>query len=229
MVWASALLTYSVYIVYSHNHREMAGLTTATRDIRRAGIVESAWAVFLRYGYRKASMADLARAAGLSRQGLYLHFKTKDELFQAASQHITERVSTAYRAALGREELALHDRLLAAFEAVHGAKVGHPGDRGTDCTIEERSRGEEWELAALERQFIEDVARVLARTGASHLADRTGAGPRDLAETLFATSHGLTSLAATLAEYRQRMGVALRLTLGNSRPSQTRAASNFPS
>lgn len=210
----------------------MAGPSASTRDNRRSTIVESAWAVFLRYGYRKASMADLARAAGLSRQGLYLHFKTKDELFQAASQHITERVIAEYRAALGREELGLHDRLLAAFEAVHGARIEHRGGQDTDRTVEERSSGEEGERAAFERQFVEDVVRVLARTGASHLADRTGVGPRDLAETLFATSRGLTYLAATLAEYRQRMGVALRLTLaGLPAPAAVtrRVESNFPS
>jgi AcrR family transcriptional regulator len=197
---------------------------------RRSSILEAASEVFLRYGYRKTSMADLARAAGLSRQGLYLHFTTKDELFRAASRHTTERASAAYRAALGQEEFALHDRLLAAFEAVHGAKVGHREGQDADSAIEARSSGEVGGPAALERQFIEDVARVLTRTGTSRFADRTGAG--ELAETLFATSHGLTYLATTLAEYRQRMGVALRLTVAGL-PAQAavsrRVESNFPS
>ena len=47
---------------------------------RRAAILETAMRVFLRYGFKKTSMDDLARAAGLSRQGLYLHYRTKEEL-----------------------------------------------------------------------------------------------------------------------------------------------------
>ncbi len=43
---------------------------------RRESILQAAVGVFLRYGYKKTSMDDLARAAGLSRQGLYLHFAT---------------------------------------------------------------------------------------------------------------------------------------------------------
>jgi AcrR family transcriptional regulator len=47
--------------------------------------------VFLRFGYRKTAMEDIARAAGMSRQGLYLHYATKEELFRAADQVIDSR------------------------------------------------------------------------------------------------------------------------------------------
>ena len=48
---------------------------------RHESLLQAAFGVFLRYGYKKTSMDDLARAAGLSRQGLYLHFANKDALF----------------------------------------------------------------------------------------------------------------------------------------------------
>src|SRR5258708_36742368 len=54
-----------------------------TTAARRLAILEAATPVFLRYGYKKTSMDDLARAAGLSRQGLYLHFENKEALFKA--------------------------------------------------------------------------------------------------------------------------------------------------
>ncbi len=38
---------------------------------RRAGILQTAAKVFLRYGFKKTSMDDLARSVGLSRQALY--------------------------------------------------------------------------------------------------------------------------------------------------------------
>ena len=49
----------------------------STDDPRRSRLLEAALGVFLRYGYKKTSMDEVARAADLSRQGLYLHFATK--------------------------------------------------------------------------------------------------------------------------------------------------------
>ncbi len=43
-------------------------------DARQAAVLEAAVGVFARYGYRKTSMDEVARAAGVSRQGLYLQF-----------------------------------------------------------------------------------------------------------------------------------------------------------
>ncbi|MBI5954687.1 MAG: TetR/AcrR family transcriptional regulator [Chloroflexi bacterium] len=47
---------------------------------RRPQIVEAAIRVFLRKGYRKATMPDVAREAGLSVGGVYWYFKGKDEI-----------------------------------------------------------------------------------------------------------------------------------------------------
>ena len=44
----------------------------------------AARSVFLRFGYRRVSMNDLAEAAGISRAALYLAFKNKEDVFLAA-------------------------------------------------------------------------------------------------------------------------------------------------
>ena len=49
----------------------------------RDQILLTAQKVFNDFGYRRASMADVSRAAGVSRQGLYHHFRSKPELFIA--------------------------------------------------------------------------------------------------------------------------------------------------
>ena len=72
---------------------------------RRAAILDAAAGVFLRFGYKKTSMDDLARAAGLSRQGLYLHFPTEEELFKEGVLRLIEGTRAAGRAALARAEL----------------------------------------------------------------------------------------------------------------------------
>ena len=69
-------------------------------------------------------MDDLARAAGLSRQGLYLHFATKEALFKDSVLQLIAASRAAARAALAREGLDLEARLLAMFEAVHAHSIG---------------------------------------------------------------------------------------------------------
>lgn len=50
---------------------------------RRSAIVEAATAVFLRYGFARTTMGDIASAAGLSRPTLYLSFPDKSRIFRA--------------------------------------------------------------------------------------------------------------------------------------------------
>jgi len=60
----------------------------------------AATATFLRYGFKKTSMDDVAQAAGVSRQGLYLYFDTKDFLFREALQYlVSHMISTAHSVA----------------------------------------------------------------------------------------------------------------------------------
>jgi AcrR family transcriptional regulator len=41
---------------------------------------------FWKFGFKKTSVDDLAAAAGISKQGLYLHFSSKEEVFLAGLQ-----------------------------------------------------------------------------------------------------------------------------------------------
>ena len=52
-------------------------------NAKRRQIMEGARAVFLARGFDAASMADIAKAAGVSKGTLYVYFKDKDELFTA--------------------------------------------------------------------------------------------------------------------------------------------------
>ena len=52
-------------------------------DPKVAGILEAAFEAFLKFGFKRASMADIAAGAGMSRAALYLHFKNKDDIFRS--------------------------------------------------------------------------------------------------------------------------------------------------
>jgi AcrR family transcriptional regulator len=54
-----------------------------TPEARRQAIVEAAIGVFAQHGFDAATTDDIARAAGLSKGGLYWHFKSKDDILAA--------------------------------------------------------------------------------------------------------------------------------------------------
>jgi AcrR family transcriptional regulator len=64
-----------------HEH-ERAG-READREARAQRILDAASALIMRYGYRKTTIEDIAREAGVGKGTLYLHWKSRDELFAA--------------------------------------------------------------------------------------------------------------------------------------------------
>lgn len=81
---------------------------------KRARVVEAAESVFLRYGYRRTTMGDLAAAAGMSRPALYLVFCRKEEVFEAVLRAFTARTLAEIRAGLGAHPTPL-EQLRFAF------------------------------------------------------------------------------------------------------------------
>lgn len=64
------------------------------RMLREERILDAATTLLLRWGYRKTTIDDVAREAGVGKGTIYLHWKDKSELFQAtiwrASKIVTE-------------------------------------------------------------------------------------------------------------------------------------------
>lgn len=179
---------------------------------RRDAVLEAAQGVFLRYGFKKTSMDDLARAAGLSRQGLYLQFQTKEALFKAALEHLMARMETAARAALARADLTVEDRLVAGFEAFHGRMVelesGHIDELFAAATALIGPL-----LDDMEGRFAAAIAGVLSREGIAAAWKPAGITAKDLAEHLCATSSGIKHTIKTLAAYRARMRIAVKIAV----------------
>jgi AcrR family transcriptional regulator len=83
-------------------------------------IAEAALRLFARYGYKRTSMDDIAREAGVARATLYLHFKGKDDVFRAMLAGLGGRVETRCREVLAMPG-GFADRLAALLVAHHGA------------------------------------------------------------------------------------------------------------
>jgi TetR/AcrR family acrAB operon transcriptional repressor len=65
----------------------------------RTRILDAALAVFRRHGFRRSSIEQTAEEAGLTRQALYHHFKSKEALFRAVVERLHESVLAAELAA----------------------------------------------------------------------------------------------------------------------------------
>jgi AcrR family transcriptional regulator len=61
-----------------------------TSPDKRGTILSAAYDVFINYGFRKTSMDDIARAAGMSRPALYQVFRNKTEIFRGLSLCLLE-------------------------------------------------------------------------------------------------------------------------------------------
>ncbi len=176
---------------------------------RRQELVQTAAGIFLRYGLRKTSMDDLARAAGLSRQGLYFHFPNKEALFREVVAHLAGVTLAGVRTALAADG-PLEDRLHAALAGMY---LG--GAEGQDARNLEELLATANEIAGdLVREVDEQLLSAFAKAIQAECGRRPRAGelsPRSLAEHLYAASYGIKRQARSAKDYLDRMRVAVRL------------------
>jgi len=97
---------------------------------RRSHALETAFGLFLRFGYRKTSMDEVARAVGLSRQGLYLWFPNKKALFSEMVDHMMTRSGQAIELALDTPGRSDVERIVDAFDAYMGGMMVAGRDPG---------------------------------------------------------------------------------------------------
>lgn len=78
----------------------MLKISDVERTQRRTAVVHAATGVFLRYGYGRTTMVDLARAAQVSRPTLYELFPGKEHIFSAVVQSLSQTALQEYRMVL---------------------------------------------------------------------------------------------------------------------------------
>lgn len=137
-----------------------------------ARIIEAAIGVFVRYGAKKASMADIAEAAGVSRQTIYAAFGDKDGIIVACIRQISEESFATIRARLAgcatlSEQLGvyLEETVVKSFEML--LEAGDPEDlisghnkAGKEAIKEAHSR-----QVSLVAELLEPYANAIVSTG----------------------------------------------------------------
>jgi len=82
---------------------------------KRDKILAAALDVFVRYGYKRVTMNDIAEAAGISRPALYLVFESKEDIFKSVYEHWVIGTLTEIESKIAQFKKP-EEKLRAAFE-----------------------------------------------------------------------------------------------------------------
>src|SRR6202140_143707 len=179
-------------------------------DSRREALLEAAVGVFARYGFRKTSMDEVARAAGVSRQGLYLLFADKEELFRRALTHkLTRQLSAAVIALSGTGD-PLEARLIAACDKWAGQFIGAVGADAADLMCASTSLAGDT-LSHYEALFEKALAHAIEASPLLNFCTAAGVSPADAAKALHATARGLKQGSQSRQEFVRGMTAAARM------------------
>jgi AcrR family transcriptional regulator len=170
---------------------------------RRERVLASALDTFARYGYRKTSMEDVARAADISRPGLYLLFGSKKDLFTAAVTQALGRALAAVAEVLADTTRPVRDRLLDAFDQWTGRYIGA-------MSREVYSLAEEYPdlLGPITAEYPPRFAALLE---AALLDAATVSRSAAITQTLISTSIGIKYQVTTRAAFLERLATAIDL------------------
>ncbi len=209
---------------------------TADSKEKRERILDAALDQFAAYGFRRASMADIAKAAKMSRPALYLHFRNKEEILRATLETILGRAYARAKVALAAPPNApsstLTDRARARLEREIAAQLTDFLQRYHGDLMElftETMHGDEL-LAADDSRSADIIEDAAARTRAgltryfSELAargafdpERSGQPAARWVELILLSPRGLKQDRPSVAQYRRRLdALAISVASGMS-------------
>ena len=154
---------------------------------RRTQILDAVIPLVGHFGFKKTSVKDLATAAGLTKQGLYLHFDSKEELLEAAMRRYFEEGLRITREALERPGIRFQQRLIDALDSWFGRHLAHFNPASLE--VVEPSGPAKAELARIKRTYCKLLESAIA-TAPEYALRGHVCKPAELACVLF--QFGLT-------------------------------------
>jgi len=174
---------------------------------RKSRILDSAIQVFGRLGYRKTTMDDLAEAAQISKQGLYLHFPSKQDVFEQAIKKYLDDGLALVEAELSRADAPLAERLSGAMDAWFGRHFDTFNPAFNDVIEIGRLPGSGSE--PYKEAFKARVAKALSESE-EFARTKNVCTPRELSQVLFLCGLTWKEGHASRADFRKLMKVCIR-------------------
>jgi AcrR family transcriptional regulator len=180
-------------------------------------ILDAAARLFLRHGFRKASMDEIARESGVSKPTLYAYFADKDALFAAVCDHVGEQMLSRARAALSGSSLVdrVYGLLSAKFTATFELLRQSPHAQELMDTQHAAARARiDHTTARFEALLLGEIERA-SRSRELNLG-ALKLDKRSLVRALMQLGHGASYGADTVEEQRQHLQTLVRTVLRSS-------------
>lgn len=186
-------------------------------DEKQARILDAAMQVFSRYGYRRASMEDIAREAGMSRAALYQHFRNKEDILDHGVVAYFRMAADDLRAALNADA-SLEDRVRAGITAQAGEMArflldSPHGEELLSVKSGSAGQGVQGGMQAFAGVWTDWLARMEAEGQVT-----LPASPAATAEVILSGQAGQKTAAAGYDDYVERLATYATLICRSLRP-----------
>jgi AcrR family transcriptional regulator len=198
-------------------------IATAKHQAKRDAVYDAASVVFAQYGFRRTTMNDIAKSAGISRPALYLMFENKEDLFQGLAAHrLDQAIDSALSVLQGSDGIA--DRFLESllvFEQIFYEPIADSphGTELMDISLSLASEIMTKKLARFHAALTKSLSEAEAR-GQITFA-RTPMKPRAFVELLFTALNGVKKRALNTAEFRKLVRQLTEIFLLSIAPEHT--------
>jgi AcrR family transcriptional regulator len=206
----------------------MARTSAATKELRRAQIMDAALRRFARTGFYATTMDDVAAEAGVSKGTPYLYFESKAELYRALYESwscgLSDRVDAAIDALPDNLRQSPRHTLLAVLTAI-GEHVAEQPDA---CRVLLEAMGQAQHVPGITEATATSQARTLAglesllEAGVSAGDWRLAGGAALQARLLLAIIYGLMAQwhlePGSFSWSDAATGIVGQLSFGNARP-----------
>ncbi|WP_242123872.1 TetR/AcrR family transcriptional regulator [Sphingobium sp. Sx8-8] len=185
-------------------------------------IIAATRSLFVRYGYRRTSVDDIAREAGVAKATLYLHFSGKEEMFREMIRRF--QLAQEQRCASAETTTGPLERRVTAFlDAVYGTALSWFGNSEHIEELKSFAAGE----ATIPtddpiRIFGQRLALLLQQADAAGEVSlaRAGQSASDVATTLFFAAYGAKhATGATLESFHDALPGIVYLILAGITPA----------
>lgn len=180
--------------------------TVVMSDEKERRTLEAAHEVFSRYGYARATMGDIAKAAGMSRPALYLVFPNKDDIFAAVVGRYSAGALETIRKGVSTRA-TLREQLLYAFTVwvIESYRLVTASPDAQDLV-----EGKHKAVDAATEQFERFLTELLEPTVSDAIPPTTS---ESVARLLVASSRGLKQAATDIEDLETMIDQLVALTV----------------